>query len=664
MLHIPAVIIIVGIGKPAEPNRANISVGLPFFASATDSVIIYKDCSDSQLWVIAAKGLFSPLAKTSTRGDIIDLTKWEDLAAFKDEGAFNQQCKVLDIQVIEAQDRKAFKGISLGPQWDAATGALVNVGLLLDQNQLQPDDLYDVLEEEAFTRLAIVCKTHNHLHQLRALLLRHKQSEVTVQLKDVNGAGRLLEEMRSDKLTSAQKDKFSGKLRDAHIANRAAYQHGMESSSNEVKVAIKTNRLIDRAFSILSGIEKADYTAEVLSRKSNRAMRAQVISAADSQIHVSALGLSDEVKAFRSDCSICCGKEQIMSIVLKKLDSVKENTTDFALNFPLAVGQAKRNTDLVSSQCTCSQCSLLLNKSIYQEELTARIPTVEYKGANKVYIDHQLTLAITDGLTTGASGIVQIFMAVLDRTLESKDWCAKRNPEDSEVMQRRQIMGWMLRHLLDNCLTRETFGETGPWVKFREALVWAINDHRQAGLESWIIRYPLAGFCQLIRFFDMLDLPVGKSMLEAVQKTKLLHVTATSTMNGILHGNRAWTYPFLQVIYRGFNAPNVPRDMKTASILGVEDFWAKLEHALGPYFQDVKSFLNTFSLSSRQEVYRRVQIVVFWALYRQRGHATAQTFFQNIRLEEELAPAALDPMVTLCDEAAEMCLGLYLLILG
>lgn len=223
--------------------------------------------------------------------------------------------------------------MSLGPQCNAANGASVDVGLLLDQNQLQPDDLYSLLEGEAFTRLAILCKIHNHLHPLRALLLRHKQLEVTVQLKNVNEAGRLLEEMESDNLTSAQKDKLKEKLRDAHIASRAPYQHETESSSNEIKVAIKTNRLIDRAFSILSGIEKADYTADVFSRKSSRAMRAQVISAADSQIHVSALALSDKVKAFRSDCSICCREEQIMSIVLKKLESVEENTMDFALIF-------------------------------------------------------------------------------------------------------------------------------------------------------------------------------------------------------------------------------------------------------------------------------------------------------------------------------------------
>lgn len=71
---------------------------------------------------------------------------------------------------------------------------------------------------------------------LRALLLRHTKSEVTVQLKDVNGAGKLPEKIQGDHLTTAQKDKLRGKLRDAHIANRAAHKLEMNSSSNEIKV--------------------------------------------------------------------------------------------------------------------------------------------------------------------------------------------------------------------------------------------------------------------------------------------------------------------------------------------------------------------------------------------------------------------------------------------
>jgi hypothetical protein len=96
---------------------------------------------------------------------------------------------------------------------------------------------------------------------------------------------------------------------------------------------------------------------------------------------------------------------------------------------------------------------------------------------------------------------------------------------------------------------------------------------------------------------------------------------------------------------------------ETASILVVVKFGAKLELALDPYFRDVKSFLDTISPLSRREFFKRVQIVVFWALCRQKGHATAQTFCQNSRHEEELAPAPLDPMVTLPGKAVENVLG-------
>ena len=60
-------------------------------------------------------------------------------------------------------------------------------------------------------------------------------------------------------------------------------------------IVTKVNRLIDRALFMLSGIQKADYTADILNRKSNRAMRADMVIAADSKLHMITLELSDGV---------------------------------------------------------------------------------------------------------------------------------------------------------------------------------------------------------------------------------------------------------------------------------------------------------------------------------------------------------------------------------
>ena len=167
-------------------------------------------------------------------------------------------------------------------------------------------------------------------------------------------------------------------LREAHARNREIYQRLKDSPSGQFRLAAELNRPINRALAILSEYDKSSYAADILARKSNRAMRAGVVSAADADIHVLALDLSDTMDACRGTCTVCCGEDQIMSIVLKELETVEENTTDFALNFPLAASWSKHNEDLVSSQCMCFQCALLLERSIFHEKIVAKILAVYY----------------------------------------------------------------------------------------------------------------------------------------------------------------------------------------------------------------------------------------------------------------------------------------------
>ena len=109
-----------------------------------------------------------------------------------------------------------------------------------------------------------------------------------------------------------------------------------------------------------------------------------------------------------------------MSIVLKKLGSVEDNTTDFALNFPPAAARSKQNKDMISSQAVCFQCAVLFERSIYQEIVVARLPAVGFSGPNKAYVVNQLCFGLTAGLKTGISGVVQLFAGIVDQTLETK----------------------------------------------------------------------------------------------------------------------------------------------------------------------------------------------------------------------------------------------------
>ena len=237
-------------------------------------------------------------------------------------------------------------------------------------------------------------------------------------------------------------------------------------------------------------------------------------------------------------------------------------------------------------------------------------------------------------------------MTVLDKTLATKDWCSKDSVEDdSEVALRRKLLNWMLRNLLRRCRCRENFTETGELVKYPRALVWAVKDYQEAGLDSWIIQYPVSGFNQLIRWYEELDLPVDQETLEAIKKAKLIHLAVASIMKGLLDqkgGNKSWMYPFLQLIYREFNAPGVPRDLSSASILPTETFWSTLQIVLSS-LDDVNTLFASLKHPDCLPMAHNIQLLIFWALYTQNGHTTPKTFFATIKAREPLAAAILDP---------------------
>ena len=503
-----------------------------------------------------------------------------------------------------------------------------------------------MLEEEAITRLALTCKTRGQLHDLHDLLVRHKQQEVLVRLEDRNGAAEIMEKIQATR-DIQEKDRLGENLRQAHAANRSTYQALKDSPSEDTKRISELNRLIDRGLRIISGFEKSSYTADILNRKSNRAMRSQVVSTADTGVKLAALDLSDNIKACRGACSICCGDEEIMSVTLKRLATVEENTTDFALNFPLAAAQAKQNADMISSQSVCFQCALLLERSIFQEDIVATLPTVDYSGPNKPYIIYQLYLAITAGLATGASGVVQLFATILDRTLESKSWCAKDADGDPEIRARRQVLEWTLNSMLKNCPCRENFTETGKWVRYPQALEYAAREFKEVGLDSWIIQYPIAGFSQLMRWYELLGLGVEEDHLVAIRYAKLINLVTSQILDGLLKTqdrDKEWTFPFLSLIYKEFNAPGVPRDLGQLSLISSDLFWDNLGNALdASQWSDVRRFLDLFRHSPHKYTIERIQLVVFWALYTQ-GHSKPKTFFANLKLREPLAVVILDTL--------------------
>jgi hypothetical protein len=359
ILNVPLVFVVVG-SRGRTPETTDISVGISFYAGAQDTLILFKEVQTGKIFVIAGKGCFSSLGGSA---DPQYLQSWANLSVFTCEQRLFNHCSKLNIKIPEAKARRDLpKGVNLGKEWEKANGGPVWVELdkLLQAGVLSDKEMLDLFAEETFTNLAVAYKTRQRIADVRTFVLAQKNELVPPKFEDVAGGSTIIAKMGSADITDAERSALQEKLREAHTKNRAHYQKMMSDfdTSPEAQRVRKRNKLVDAAMRTLASIENSGFDAELLARKSNRARRAAKVPE-DNNLDMAKLDL--EGPAFRGDCLICCGEDEIMCISLKEMseDHKEDNTTDFALNFPLAAGCSKKNVDMISSQNICFQCALL-----------------------------------------------------------------------------------------------------------------------------------------------------------------------------------------------------------------------------------------------------------------------------------------------------------------
>ena len=645
-MNIPFVLIVVG-KRQLRLDDIDASVGMPFYFATNDALVLLKDVETEGLFVVAAKGCFAPLMNSVNYApeDLDNFSSWGSPSVFPDEKSLMQRCDDLGIEVVSSKYRETGKKVNLSPCLDLLIKDVASVGQFLTQTNIESSNLKILLEAETMHQLAVICKTRNLEGALRGFLERHTQLEVAAE---------------TSTCPTAIFEKGNGSLDER---NRWLKQQTNALAESQVTCrnwndgfwqARKINRLIDRGLDILADVESCAYLARLLIP----IQRGSSANADDAKFLKWSLDLANPIEAFRGACSICYDDDQIMSIGLKPFDTVEKNTTDFALNFPLAAGQAKQITDMISSQCVCFQCAIVARQSVFREPLNAIIPTVKFQGPNKPYMKHQLSLAFTAGFAARMPSIYQIFMAILDRTLETKAWCSDQSglesdKKDSETLMRRNALNFMLLTFFENCKMRENFSEDSNDISqemtYPRALDWAVKDFELKGVQSWLIQYPLIGFVRMLRLLDILSPKVSFRVVDAMLMAKLMHFVVFRMSDEKLRtksGDKSWTYPYLQLIYREFNVPGIPQDLGSASVIGAEEFWGRMEVLMGQQ-SEFKRFLGLFHPRSIPDAAERIQLLIFWFLSSNNSHTLPETFFQNIRLQEPMASGILDPFQVL-----------------
>ncbi|KAJ7027513.1 hypothetical protein C8F04DRAFT_965078 [Mycena alexandri] len=629
----------------AKPSTVNISVGISVFASAPDAAIVFKSTGDGVIYVLAAKGAFEPL----TAGFNINLDNWESLPLFPSEALFVTALK--DVNIIGAAHRESGAAVDLGRAWQAKHACLVDIDLLLAQispQSISQDDFLDLLEEETFNSLALLCKTRGLLPALRDWLVARKERASVIEIRDVAGAADILQQLRGSGNLSQPvvgADSLRQKLRAAHQCNLEDYRARLNSQT-----ASPLLPHVNRCLAALTALEKAGYAADILDRRSNRAMRAAVVSSTDVDQQLAALNLDADVEAHRSTCSICCDDDVIMSLALKVSANPGDNTTDFALNFPLAAGATLHNRDVISAQYVCFQCALAMQQmdpgrgSMYNEPIAAVLPLAKYDGVNRKYITNCLATVLTNGLATGASGLVQLLMSLILTTMKTKEW-AKATQNDREIQARRQGMLWMLKNLVENLSCRETFDETGAWVSFEKALGWTLRNFADEGIYSWTVRYPVPGFLILLELLGMVD---GAEIPETLRFAKLMHEIVTVYMTRIIKPSAAKLAvqrQILKIVFSEFNAEGVPRNIHNDAAINSAD----------AIFQRLTSWLDFPGTTTLIEQIGQTDIA--FCLFVEDSHQTPKGYFQRaaeadvhmqtaITKAENLTPAVVEPLFT------------------
>ena len=648
VLNVPVVFVILG-HKTTSPSSLNVSVGISFFANAPDVLVLFKQVSDGSIYVLAGKGYFAHLTSRTDQASP-DLSTWDNVKKLSGESEFLSLCRKRNLEIPSAESRPtSLSGIiRLGEQWERENdGGVVDVDSLLTTGGLLGDiDLEQLLSDEALNNLSVACKTRGRIQDLRALLLNQKVEEINIKLEDVSGASDIVRQLSNTDLDQANSQVLQQKLREAHTNNRQHYQNATKNlkESGLEQATRKRNRLVNHALEQLAEVERSTYTADILTRRSNRARRADTV-AAGGEISISSLDL-DTPTAFRGECPVCCGENEVMSLAIKTGSDGPANTDNFALDFPLAAGQFESNKDLISSQSICFQCALACEgQSLYREDLAAILPTLDYEGSNKKYIQEQLYLALTGGLRTGASGVSQLFLTILDRTLREKEWAGAGlgASEDPEVAPRQAMFRWLLSNMLERTMCRETFNEQGKWVSYREALIWAAKDFYCQGVDSWIVGYPAAGFMQLVRFAQQLDAFDTRTVCD-LRLAKLIH-SVTSFYLALLLKNGGgrrdtWKQPLLELVYAEFNTDMIPVDKFGSSSLvhSTTTFWNRL----ATFLVDDTELLANWELEDQERAMRRIQLIIFWLVYHQRDHTRAKTFFERLRAQQPLSHTVLD----------------------
>lgn len=479
--HLSVICVFTHCGQ--DPQQIDISVAAPFFANCPNCILLSRYTNDppGNFRLIKAKGTFSKLEE-APEIDGVNASAWDNFPL------------VTPVHLSACQIEIREK---IPPGYVALGNRFVNLQLLLDSD-INIGEIVELIDEH-FQQLLLMCKTAGLLPQLRAWLKRHCPRMEDLQLIDNHGEVRLIMLLRRLSLNPdtepAELASLREQLREARRLNHLDAQEFGEQRRLDLKFAISK---IQNAMGQITSMEKTGYGAGILNRLSNRAMRAQRVE--DSALEQHADTMVTEGCCQGQSCMICMDDESgsPMCLLIRRVPDVEQNTSDLAIDFPLAFGEAAHNR-VICPDVVCYDCAERLggHSALGREKTEIAIPLVNMGaggGSNRRIWTDRLARALAGGIKT--HNLTQIFFSILQHELLKAGWA--NGPEHQDM---NQMLEYASQEILEHYYTNRTLKDDDmPKVKFSEALVHASQtDHMQ--------HYLLSGVCLIFRTLLKYDLP-------------------------------------------------------------------------------------------------------------------------------------------------------------
>lgn len=231
----------------------------------------------------------------------------------------------------------------------------------------------------------------------------------------------------------------------------AAKEQEKTTSDNILSNFKQTRQFLSTILSVLADLEKASYGADRLGSKSNRAMRADDISA-DEFDPISSLHFN---KSIKFECPISGEESTSCGILLScvPLAEVDNNTGDFALNMPTAQYLAPHNTNRINnclSNIEDGTCERLLTQ--FGEDPTTRRPVMEClpiislkHSNNKKQIYLRLCNAFFGKKKMPQNIVWQLVLSIITWTINTCEWAS---PDSNSDMYK--ALHYFGQQILDN----------------------------------------------------------------------------------------------------------------------------------------------------------------------------------------------------------------------